>query len=114
MDGDTASRAAEGVARRSYGKLVAALAVCSRDIAAAEDALSEALLRAIVDWRRHGVPANPEGWLITTARRIDADRWRRAVTAAKGAERWLLQEDERLAGGDFEIPEGRCRFHQPY
>lgn len=49
MDGDTASRAAEGVARRSYGKLVAALAVRSRDIAAAEDALSEALLRAIVD-----------------------------------------------------------------
>lgn len=110
MSVDTASRAAEGVARRSYGKLVASLAVRSRDIAGAEDALGEALLRAIIDWPRNGVPANPEGWLITTARRIDADRWRRAVTAAKGAERWLLLEDERLAGGDFEIPDDRLRL----
>ncbi|MDH4414087.1 MAG: RNA polymerase subunit sigma-70 [Rhizobium sp.] len=110
MSVDTASRAAESVARRSYGKLVAALAVRSRNIAAAEDALGEALLRAIIDWRRNGVPANPEGWLITTARRIDADRWRRAVTAAKGAEHWMLQEDERLSGASFEIPDDRLRL----
>ncbi len=82
--------AAEQVARLSYGKLLAMLAVRSRDIAAAEDALSEALLRAISEWERAGVPTNPEAWLVQVARRIDADRWRRTVSAARGAERWLL------------------------
>ena len=36
---------ADAVARRSYGKLVAFLAARTRDVAAAEDALSEAFLR---------------------------------------------------------------------
>lgn len=107
---DAAGRAAERAARLSYGKLIAMVAVRSRDIAAAEDALGEALLRAIVDWRRSGVPANPDAWLVTVARRIDADRWRRAVSAADGAERWLLLEDERLAAPDFEIPDDRLRL----
>jgi len=102
--------AAERVARLGYGKLVAMLAVRSKDIAGAEDALGEALLRAITDWAHFGVPANPEAWLVTVARRIDADRWRRAVTAADGSERWLLLEDERLATEDFEIPDDRLRL----
>jgi RNA polymerase sigma-70 factor (ECF subfamily) len=110
MSHEAASKAAERIARLSYGKLVAMLAVRSRDIAGAEDALGEALLRAITDWSRFGVPANPEAWLVTVARRIDADRWRRAVTAAHGAERSLLLEDERLATEDFEIPDDRLRL----
>lgn len=110
MSQDAAGMAAERVARLSYGKLVAMLAVRSRDIAGAEDALSEALLRAITDWARFGLPDNPEAWLVTVARRIDADRWRRAVTAADGAERWLLLEDERLAAEDFDIPDDRLRL----
>jgi RNA polymerase sigma-70 factor (ECF subfamily) len=32
---------------------------------AAEDALSEAFASALDDWPRNGVPANPEGWLMT-------------------------------------------------
>lgn len=110
MIDDAASLAAERIARLSYGKLVAMLAVRSRDIAAAEDALGEALLRAITEWRRSGLPANPDAWLIAVARRIDADRWRRAVAAAGGAERWLLLEDERIEAADFEIPDDRLRL----
>src|SRR5262249_53242088 len=41
---------AEGVARRSYGKLVAFLAARTRDVAGAEDALSEAFAAALVEW----------------------------------------------------------------
>ena len=41
---------AEAVARRSYGKLVAFLAVRTGDVAAAEDALSEAFVSALADW----------------------------------------------------------------
>ena len=60
---------AEQVARRSYGKLVAFLAARTRDVAAAEDALSEAFAAALADWPRNGCPRNPEAWLMTVARR---------------------------------------------
>jgi RNA polymerase sigma-70 factor (ECF subfamily) len=110
MADDTVSMATERIARLSYGKLVAMLAVRSRDVAAAEDALGGALVRALGEWPRLGVPANPEAWLVTVARRIDADRWRRVVTAAKGADRWLMQEDERLTAEDFEVPDDRLRL----
>jgi DNA-directed RNA polymerase specialized sigma24 family protein len=59
---------ADAVARRSYGKLVAFLAVRTRDVAAAEDALSEAFVSALVDWPRNGCPSNPVAWLLTAAR----------------------------------------------
>jgi RNA polymerase sigma-70 factor (ECF subfamily) len=73
-----AREAAELVARRSYGKLVAFLASRTRDVAAAEDALSEAFAAALSDWPVRGVPSNPEAWLMTVARRkwIDAERHR--------------------------------------
>ena len=60
---------ADAVARRSYGKLVAYLAARARDVAAAEDALSEAFASALADWPVNGCPANPEAWLLTVARR---------------------------------------------
>jgi len=78
--GDEQARAAaEAVARRSYGKLVAFLAARTRDVAAAEDALSEAFAAALADWPVAGCPANPEGWLLTVARRkaIDMHRGQR-------------------------------------
>lgn len=37
-------------------------------MAAAEDALAEAFTRALDIWPAHGVPANPDGWLMVTAR----------------------------------------------
>ena len=49
---DGAARAAEAVARRSYGKLVAFLAARTRDVAGAEDALSDAFAAALADWPR--------------------------------------------------------------
>lgn len=66
----------DAVARRSYGKLVAFLAARTGDVAAAEDALSEAFAAALIDWPAKGAPANPEAWLLTVARRklIDAGR----------------------------------------
>jgi RNA polymerase sigma-70 factor (ECF subfamily) len=63
-----ATQAAEMAARASYGRLVAILASRSRDIAAAEDALADAFLAALRTWPSRGVPANPDGWLLTAAR----------------------------------------------
>lgn len=64
-----AHRAAEEVARTSYGRLVAYLASRSHDVAAAEDALAEAFAKALETWPRRGVPDRPEAWLLTVARR---------------------------------------------
>jgi len=73
-EGDEQARStADAVARRSYGKLIAFLAARTRDVAAAEDALSEAFATALTDWPRNGCPANPEGWLLTVARRKAID-----------------------------------------
>jgi predicted RNA polymerase sigma factor len=67
---------AEQVARRSYGKLVAFLAARTRDLSAAEDALSEAFAAALANWPRTGCPQNPEAWLMTVAGRkfLDSSR----------------------------------------
>lgn len=75
----TARAVAEAVARRSYGRLVALLAIRTRDVAAAEDILADAFAAALVDWPKRGCPANPEAWLMTVARRraMDAARHRR-------------------------------------
>lgn len=76
--------AAEATARRSYGKLVAFLAARTRDVAAAEDALAAAFEAALLDWPVNGIPANPEAWLMTAAKRqlIDAARRHRTRDAA--------------------------------
>lgn len=100
--------AASLVARRSYGKLVAILSARTRDVAAAEDALSEAFAAALADWPVHGCPANPEAWVMTVARRklIDLSRRRRTAETAAGQLRVL---DAGLAGIDLdvEIPDQR-------
>jgi predicted RNA polymerase sigma factor len=104
-----AQKTADAVARRSYGKLVAFLAVRTRDVAVAEDALSEAFLSALADWPRNGCPANPEGWLLTVARRkvIDAAR-RHSTTEAASVELQILAEGlEAAAAESGEIPDRR-------
>src|SRR5580698_3898688 len=68
---------AEAAARRSYGKLVAFLAARTHDVAAAEDALSEAFASALASWPLKGCPENPEAWLLTAARRRMIDFMRR-------------------------------------
>src|SRR5271156_1202631 len=69
-------RAVERVARESYGRLVAYLSANTHDLAAAEDALSEALLKALRVWPQDGPPQNPEAWLLTVARNSIIDLFR--------------------------------------
>ena len=77
--------AIESVARRSYGRLIAFLSARTRDVAGAEDALGDALVSALATWPRDGIPNNPEGWLLTAARRhlIDRARHERVKTQAQ-------------------------------
>jgi predicted RNA polymerase sigma factor len=52
------------------------LASPSGDIAAAEDAIADALERALVRWPTDGTPNNPEGWVLTVARNRLRDHWK--------------------------------------
>lgn len=109
LEGDERARStADAVARRSYGKLVAFLAARTRDVAAAEDALSEAFASALAEWPRKGCPSNPEAWLLTVARRkmIDVDRGRRRGEVV--AERLqVMAEGLSAAATGAEIPDQR-------
>src|SRR5882672_6317437 len=104
---EQARRTAEAVARRSYGKLVAFLAARTRDVAAAEDALSEAFAAALADWPRAGPPDNPEAWLMTVARRKLIDASRRRRTGETAAPQLQLIADELGAAEDTDIPDQR-------
>src|SRR2546426_6379606 len=108
-EGDAqAHSTADAVARRSYGKLVAFLAARTRDVAAAEDALSEAFAAALTDWPVKGCPANPEAWLSTVARRkmIDMHRGRRRDEIA-GEELRVLALGLEAAALNAGIPDQR-------
>jgi RNA polymerase sigma-70 factor (ECF subfamily) len=52
------------------------LAARNGDIAAAEDAIADALERALTRWPAEGTPANPEGWVLTVARNRLRDHWK--------------------------------------
>ena len=105
---EQAQIAADAVARRSYGKLVAYLASWARDVAAAEDSLSEAFASALADWPVNGCPANPEAWLLTVARRkmIDSIRGRQRHEIA-AEELKVMSEGLEAAAAEAEIPDRR-------
>ncbi|MGW6200393.1 RNA polymerase sigma factor [Kribbella sp. NPDC055110] len=74
----------EAVFREERGRLLAALARRFGDLDLAEEVTSEAIEAALTRWPVDGVPPNPGGWLMTTARRKAVDRLRRhQVYAAK-------------------------------
>ena len=93
-----AQRAAEQAARASYGRLVAILAARDRDLAAAEDALSDALVAALRVWPRQGVPANPEGWLVTAARNSRRNVLRGTAVRRLAEPELLRRVEERIDG----------------
>lgn len=101
-DSEATQLTAEAVARRSYGKLIAFLAARTRDVAGAEDALSEAFASALVSWPASGVPNNPEAWLLTAARRKMIDAARQRHTRDGTAEHLVLLAE--LAESDDDDP----------
>jgi RNA polymerase sigma-70 factor (ECF subfamily) len=103
--GRLARETAEAVARRGYGKLVAFLAARIRDVAGAEDALSDAFAAALNDWPLNGIPARPEAWLLTVARRKMLDGVRRRRTAEEAQGHLLLMNE--LAADEAPVPDER-------
>ncbi len=104
-------RTVERVARESYGRLVAYLTAHTRDVASAEDALSNALVAALTAWPRDGVPQNPEAWLLTTARHSLIDFMRHQQVALAGEPTiLLLRESVTEAPMSTEFPDERLKL----
>jgi RNA polymerase sigma-70 factor (ECF subfamily) len=104
-------RTVERVARESYGRLVAYLSSHTRDVASAEDALSNALVAALTTWPRDGVPQNPEAWLLTTARHSLIDLMRHQQVALASEPTLLLLRDEpKEAALSPEFPDERLKL----
>jgi predicted RNA polymerase sigma factor len=104
-------RTIERVARESYGRLVAYLCANTHDVAAAEDALSEALLAALRVWPQDGPPQNPEAWLLTAARHsiVDLIRHQRVVSESEPTLLSLTNESTEM-NLSTEFPDERLKL----
>ncbi|MDP1877257.1 MAG: RNA polymerase sigma factor [Actinomycetota bacterium] len=85
----------ERVFRDDYGRAVATLTRILGDLGLAEEAVQDAFAAALATWPRDGVPANPAGWIVTTARNRAIDRLRRESTRQQRHEQaWALSAPE--------------------
>ena len=80
--------------RESSGRAVATLVRLFGDIDLAEEAVQEAFAVATERWPAAGVPPNPGGWIVTTARNKALDRLRRESSRfAREAQATLMRAD---------------------
>ena len=107
------SPAADAVARTfraEFGRAVAILArALGGDVDRAEEAVQDAYAVALDRWPRDGVPSQPAGWILTTAKRRAIDRLRREA---------VLREKQALIARELEeavadVPERRGRPDDP-
>src|SRR5262245_20216783 len=81
-----ARRAIDAVWRIESARLIAALARMTGDVGVAEDLAQDALLVALEQWPKGGVPENPGAWLMATAKNRAIDRLRHNEMAARKEE----------------------------
>ncbi|MEY2399606.1 MAG: polymerase sigma-70 factor, subfamily [Actinomycetota bacterium] len=79
--------------RTEFGSAVATLVRLFGDIDVAEEAVQDAFVIASQKWPRDGVPPNPGGWIVTTAKRKALDKLRRESSRGTREERAVLEAD---------------------
>jgi RNA polymerase sigma factor (sigma-70 family) len=83
----SSEREFERVFRAEHARVLATVARVVGDLARAEELVQEAWLRALEHWPREGAPEKPGAWLVTAARRLAIDAWRREAVAKREAAR---------------------------
>ena len=78
--GGTDPAAVERVFRQEHGRAVATLVRHLGDVGLAEEAVQDAFVVAVERWPAAGLPPNPGGWIVTTARNRAIDRLRREAS----------------------------------
>lgn len=104
--------AIEYTLRQDRGRLIAALTAVIGDFEMAEGCLQDAIIAALKDWPKNGIPKSRRGWLLQVARRRALDRFRRAKGfAEKAAQIAVLEQAEVDAPADtHDIPDHRLRL----
>jgi RNA polymerase sigma factor (sigma-70 family) len=100
--GGDSARAIDAIWRIESARLIAATARIVRDVGVAEDIAQDALVAALEQWPRSGVPERPGAWLMATARHraIDFVR-RRSLMERKQYQLVRDHEHEQAAAGDL-------------
>jgi RNA polymerase sigma factor (sigma-70 family) len=91
-------QAIEATFRIERARLIAGLARLVRDIDRAEELAQDALVVALSEWPRTGVPANPGAWLMTTAKRRAIDAIRRDTMRTRKHDEIARDIDGMFAG----------------
>ena len=90
----------ERVFREVYGQALATLIRLFGDISLAEDAVQDAFVVALDRWRAGGIPPNPAGWIVTTARNRAIDGLRRSTRGRELQEQLAPAEGSPGRAGD--------------
>jgi RNA polymerase sigma-70 factor (ECF subfamily) len=94
-----------------WGRLLALLTRLVGNLDAAEESLQDAYEIALTAWARDGVPARPDAWLLTAARRRATDRFRREAVLARKLPLLVTGTDEPEVDLDMStIPDERLRL----
>jgi RNA polymerase sigma-70 factor (ECF subfamily) len=98
----------EHLFRHEAGRMLAALThifgLANLDVA--EEVVQEALLQALQQWRFHGIPDNPQAWLLRAARNKALDRFRRQAVLRRKEHELRQRLNERQARQDGADPPG--------
>jgi RNA polymerase sigma-70 factor (ECF subfamily) len=100
MAGDT-HRAIDAVWRIESPRIIAGLTRMVHDLGVAEDLAHDALVAALEQWPKSGVPDNPGAWLMATAKHRAIDRFRRSALQ----ERKLDEFGRELACKEMAVPD---------
>ncbi|MDP9279160.1 MAG: RNA polymerase sigma factor [Gemmatimonadota bacterium] len=79
MTATDVNRTIEAVWRIESAKLIAGIARIVHDVGVAEDLAQDALVAALEQWPKSGVPDNPGAWLMATAKHRAIDQFRRST-----------------------------------
>lgn len=86
MEAPDAHHTIDAVWRIESARVIAGLARMVHDVGRAEDLAQEALIAALEQWPRDGVPENPGAWLMTAAKHRAIDGFRRDETLKRKVE----------------------------
>jgi RNA polymerase sigma factor (sigma-70 family) len=83
MTASETHRAIEAVFRIEQAKLIASLTRLTRDVGLGEELAQDALVAALEQWPKSGIPDRPGAWLMAAAKHRAIDLFRRAKLATK-------------------------------
>jgi RNA polymerase sigma factor (sigma-70 family) len=104
MTATDAHRTIDALWRIESGRLIAGLARVVRDVGVAEELAQDALVTALEQWPRSGIPDNPGAWLMAAAKHRAIDHLRRERMLARKHEALghELEMEQRTNGGKLE------------